>query len=77
MSDNFFKTPVGVIVTVLALIGAVAICSHPWWFQNVLQMIATVVGIIVGGGLIVLISKRILKKNPPKGGRAIRLHLRI
>jgi len=59
MSDNFFKTPLGVIITFLAMVGVVAICSNPWWFHNTMQMISTILAIIFTLVMIVYWTKRI------------------
>lgn len=58
MSEGFFRTPLGVIFTVLALIGAVAICSNPYSIYLPMHMISWLIWVVLGVVAIIFLLKR-------------------
>ncbi|MBC6935635.1 MAG: hypothetical protein DWB42_07315 [Chloroflexi bacterium] len=58
MSDNFFKTPLGVIITFLAIVGAIALCSNPHLIYLPMSIISWLIWIVLGIVVIVFLLKR-------------------
>jgi hypothetical protein len=58
MSDNFFRTPLGIIITLLAVIGAITLCNNPYLIYFPMSAISWLIYIVLGMVLIVYLLKR-------------------